>query len=341
VSHLYASNSPRAIELLDEDWDNWRVAVRRAIGSDDVPTAARIVSLLWPTMITFRTEIATWVTAVRERLDDSDPTAPWIYLADAQWTLVLGDPAGAIDIATRGNELGLSTTNMLWSIIAEAQTMTGKTSDGFAAALMSLDGAEGELAEGVLLGTACRCAWAYEPAQVRPWAERLCAVAAANGRTDDRARAAHAMGIASLVDNNPEVALAWFEDGREAARGIRGLEAEALQGVARATAMLGGDGVEQAFLDALTALRQDGQWMYTWVVLEGLMIHWVAHGRVDDGSVLLGHLEAHGKSNSVDAPRRRETVERVRADVQLARFMQRGATMSATELLEFAIHRLT
>lgn len=52
--------------------------------------------------------------------------------------------------------------------------------------------------------------------------------------------------------------------------------------------------------------------MYTWVVLE-----------------------------SVDASRRRESVERVRANARLARFMQRGATMSAAELLEFAIYRLT
>ena len=81
--------------------------------------------------------------------------------------------------------------------------------------------------------------------------------------------------------------------------------------------------------------------MYTWVVLEGLMIHWVTHGRVDDGAVLRGHLEFHGKANSVDASRRRESVERVRANARLARFMQRGATMSAAELLEFAIYRLT
>src|SRR6185312_1733171 len=44
--------------------------------------------------------------------------------------------------------------------------------------------------------------------------------------------------------------------------------------------------------------------------------------------------------SSVESSRRRQAVDDVRADPRLAIFMQRGSTMSATELLEFAIDRL-
>jgi predicted ATPase/DNA-binding SARP family transcriptional activator len=340
VSELFPTNASEAISLLDDHWDNWRVAVSRLIDAGDVRPAARIVAFLWPTMITFRTEIAAWVAAVRERMAADDPCAPWIHEAAAQWALVFGDCAQAIDIASAGVAVGPPTSNALWTIIAEAQTITGNVEAGFAAALASLDGSAGHGGEGAILAAACRSAWAFEPSEVRPWAERLCVLAAANGRIDDRARAAHAMGIASLVDDDPAAALAWFNEGREAARGLRGLEAEALQGVARATALLDGADVEAAFLEALTVLYQDLNWMYAWVALENLMLAWVAHRRSEDAALLLGHLEAHGRASAINAPRRREAVEAMGTDGQLAIFRQRGATMSPIEIIEYAIDRL-
>jgi hypothetical protein len=145
------------------------------------------------------------------------------------------------------------------------------------------------------------------------------------------------MGIACLIDGDPDMAVAWFIEGREAARGIGGLEAEALQGVARAMAMIGGDGVDRAFLDALITLRHDRNWMYAWVTLDALMTHWLAQERTREGAVLLGHLKSHVRANGVQAASRQRAVEVVGAHPRLAVFRQPGSTMSATELLEFAI----
>ena len=343
VSLLFFTDNARSLELLDGEWDNWRVAVRHCIAAGDVSAAARIIAFLWPTMVTFRAEIAGWVSEVRGRLPDGDPRASDMYHAEVQWALVLGEPERAILVARRGIELGLESTPLLWAATAEAESKTGHAAAGFAAALEALDALErsgNKWSSGQLLAIACRCAWAHEPSRVRGWAADLCVIAAQNGRLDDRARAAHAMGIAALIDGDPRTALAWFEEGKEVARDIGGLEAEAMVGVARATAALGGDDVEPAFLRALTVLRLHRNWMYGWVALENLMIHWVANGRMEDGAVLLGHLDAHGHAGSVEAPQRRVASEAVAADPQLSLFVHRGAMMRSPELLDFAIDRL-
>lgn len=344
VDRLFPDDVPAANALLDDQWDNWRVAISRALESRDplaLSDAADIVWALSPaTMVTFHTEIASWVSAVRERLPDDHRMAPLVQFADAQWSMVLGNLGRAIELATRGVELGGPFSSLFWYVIADSQTLSGNAAAGLAAASESLICSEGVPWEGLLIGTACRCASAQEPSLVRPWAERLCAVAAANGRADDRARAAYAMGLASLVDDDARTALAWFREARDAAGGLRGLESEALQGIARATAQLGGERAEAAFLEALTALRQDRNWMYTWVVLDALTTYWATHERADDAAVLLGHLEAHVPPSSVDAASRRRAVEVVGADPRLAVLRQRGATMRANDVLQFAISGL-
>ncbi len=333
-----------ATSLLEMEWDNMRAAVAWSVEEGHPLRAAAIIRDLESGMETFRVEHAQWVRIVRPLVPVDDPIAGWLCCIDVQWSLVLGNPAEAIELANAGlaTDFGgqFDSRRFLLSRIAEAEVMCGRPERGYAAARQTLNCDPGDPLLGLYLGAACRAAWVADPAAVAGYAERLGEVATRSGRWDDRARASHAAGIASLVDDDPRQALSRFRQGLQEAQGIVGLMGEALQAIAAATALLGGPDVEHAFVDALTFLSDNSNWMYTWTALEQLAIHWATVGEDDAAAVLLGHLRAHGRGDGVARDARRWADGVVDARPELLAAVTAGERMTSTEIVDFALDQL-
>ncbi len=334
-----------ASSLLEAEWDNMRAAVAWAVEMDRPLLAAEIIRDLESGMETFRVEHAQWVSIVRPMIPTEHPLAGWLCCIDVQWSLVLGNPAEALALAAAGlaTDFGgqFDSRRFLLSRIAEAEVMCGRPEAGYAAALEALAGADDDPLLGLYLGAACRAGWVAEPTAVAGYADRLAGVAARNGRWDDRARASHAAGIAALVDDDPRRALGCFRRGLQEAQGIVGLMGEALQAIATATALLGGHDVEPAFVDALTFLSDNSNWMYTWTTLEQLAIHWVHTGNDDAAAVVLGHLRANGRGDGVAREARRWADGVVDARAELHAAVTGGARMTSTAIVDFALDQLS
>jgi predicted ATPase/DNA-binding SARP family transcriptional activator len=330
----------QAHALLDREWDNLRAAVHAAVAADDFDHASAIVGALPLALSVCRDEHRDWVATVLHRMPEGHRRTPLMYCYVGWWANLLGEHREALRCASVGLALApadaVGYRVQLMTVHAEALIHLGQPEEALAAAqdLLAMARSEPEASSGLML--ACWSAWGCRPELVAGYATRLSAIAQQTGRQEDRHQAAYAAGIAALIDGEPQAAVAYFREARKWSTGLRMLEAEALQGLTLGAAAANDDETAPIFLDAIEVLAAERAWAHLYMVLEALAIHLADTGRTEHAAVLLGGLDAHGRSSVFLVDGRR----RVRAAVDDRRFgaaVARGRSMDRAELIQFSI----
>ena len=149
-----------------------------------------------------------------------------------------------------------------------------------------------------------------------------------------------------LIDRSPPQALAALDAYRRALEITRqvddvNLTGDAMRAVALATTCHPADDeAVDACHAALVYLYANGQWYRLWQVMESVALVLASNGRIQDASILLGHLEAHhhaGVGREVGLGFRRRARELVNRHSGAGQWMKRGATMDRDEVVVHAL----
>ena len=101
--------------------------------------------------------------------------------------------------------------------------------------------------------------------------------------------------------------------------------------------MTDADDAERSLLDAVRRLYESRDWQDTWPAVEALALYWMRHGHLEDATVLLGHLQAHGIGQAMFIEQRRQTEEALANTPDAHRWMSRGARLDRDELLQHVL----
>jgi len=350
VAHDMAARAigPHQLETLadlDQELDNFRAAFEWAWPTSDLDRAAELALTIWEIAI-LNFEIAEWIDLLRSAIPPEHPRAEPLEWT-AVWSGILaGDSRPAVDFYTRVLDrphLPVEYQALAWRLLATAHLNTGDAETGLAAVKRGMALAEEHTFPKKLLAfVGCWCAWGCEPEAVAGYAAIHEEASNLTGAPLDRSQTLFVLGVAALVDAKVDEARAHFAESLRLARGTKGLdEGQALQGLAAAAAASGDPAeVASTFTDSLTHLYETRFWMYVWIVMENLAVHWVDRGDLEGGAVLFGHLAAHEHAHGVFANGRRRSLDLLNKDPRSSEPMQRGALMTRDELVSYAIERL-
>ena len=152
-----------------------------------------------------------------------------------------------------------------------------------------------------------------------------------------------------LIDRSPPQALAALDAYRRALEITRqvddvSLVGDAVRAVALATTChLADETALDACRAALIHLYEHRHWYRIWQVMESVALVLASNGRIEDASVLLGHLEAHhhaGFGREVGLGFRRQARELVDRHSCAGQWMERGAMMDRDEIVVHALEGL-
>ena len=94
---------------------------------------------------------------------------------------------------------------------------------------------------------------------------------------------------------------------------------------------------ERSLLDAVRRLYESRDWQDTWPSVEALALYWMKIGHLEDATVLLGHLQAHGIGHAMFIEQRRQTQEALADTPDTHRWMSRGARLDRDELIQHVL----
>jgi hypothetical protein len=94
---------------------------------------------------------------------------------------------------------------------------------------------------------------------------------------------------------------------------------------------------ERSLLRAVRRLYESRNWQDTWPAVEALALYWIKIGRIEDATVLLGHLQAHGISHAYFIDQRRQTQQALADMPDTHRWMTRGAQLDRDALIQYAL----
>ena len=94
---------------------------------------------------------------------------------------------------------------------------------------------------------------------------------------------------------------------------------------------------ERSLLYAVRRLYESRDWIDTWPSVEALALYWMRIGHLEDATVLLGHLQAHGIGHAMFIEQRRQTQEALADTPDAHRWMSRGAQLDRDELIQYVL----
>jgi hypothetical protein len=94
---------------------------------------------------------------------------------------------------------------------------------------------------------------------------------------------------------------------------------------------------ERSLLHAVRRLYASRDWLNTWPSVEALALYWMRIGHLQDATVLLGHLQAHGIGHAMFIKQRRQTQEALADTPDTHRWMSRGARLDRDELIQYVL----
>ncbi|MFN0028012.1 MAG: AfsR/SARP family transcriptional regulator [Acidimicrobiales bacterium] len=289
--------------VFDDEWDNIRLAVRRALHHADVGSLDRLLEgLAWPALWSVRLEIDGWARQASGLEGRSGAT---VGLA-AHTSALRGrtDEAAALAQAALIEAVGPHDpgTHHAWAALFLVHTARRDTQAALAAAHAahsSMVAAYGDFADGFWSAILAFLEAKEDPTTAAGFAQRaerligstrnpalsaevLSMLARYHGRIGDPTRgAACAREALALAD---EHGLAYCRNSARAALGFL-------------TSMQGAAGAPADIAEALAGAHRDRLWFWVWQSI-GTAARWLAHaGDLDAAAVLVGHLDAHDHGN--------------------------------------------
>jgi tetratricopeptide (TPR) repeat protein len=326
------------------EWANIRAAVQWAITQDDHATASGLLDALYVfAYLEERYELGDWASQAL-----TAPLAtPTVYGIAAGFAGVRGEYDHALSLVETGLAAAKSRTEpetwACWLAAFGAHWYLGHREQGWAARKALLESIDP----------------AREPFRASMSAA-FSAVMAATGADPDSARGllAHAQLLAAPLDNpalDAVVAYAtggvtrseghYEEAGDHYVRAIALAEHSGnllMQGLvpfsqAFLAVMTDAPDAERSLLDAVRGLYASRDWIDTWPAVEALALYWMRIGHVEDATMLLGHLQAHGIGHAMLIEQRRQTQEALADTPDTHRWMSRGARLDRDELIRYVL----
>jgi predicted ATPase len=326
------------------EWDNQRAAHEWAIERGRCDAAVALtVDTTWYSIHTLRFEHEQWVRRTLDLVGDHHVGSGGLLGLAGVWATLRGDQDVAIPLALRGLEV-TAPDDVMGRFICQGALAVSYVNSGRPE--LALDAAHaGEALAGDDPGMLAMClgyllwvSWAADTAAVPRYAAKHREVA----------RQLHAQldvefgeGLCHLLAGDAASAYDVFVRYRERLRGTKGAaEGEAVQCLALAASVLDNDDTDAVFHEAITELYDTRYWMYLWIVVETLATYWVRVGRIEEGAVLLGHLEAHRRRHATLMTARADALSAVIEQPGAAARMANGAQMDQEQLVTFVLDRL-
>jgi len=355
---MRSSREVEATVAMDAEWDNLRAAHLWALAGRDLECAARIVEDTMQFASGFmRHEHSSWTERTLNLAEEMGWPSTVLYAASANWANLDGEEKKAHRLALRGIDVAPfpehHTTVGCWGMFAGASPLVLEQSpaalDAFRhmqAAFAHVDDVDSNWGPLVDLVDASMHA---EAAAIDPYRQQLHAVAA-------RVRAPTLLTYAVLIDGHsligraavePDFATArvHYERALDMAQDARHaqFETQALRAIALTAAGSGADDALNRCRDALDALYEIRYWQKLWQVLESVALALADGGRTAEAAVVLGHLDAHMPGYGLEDGLGFRDLARglILADGEHARAIERGARLSAEELVTAALGFLT
>ena len=329
-----------AIRRVDRDWDNIRAAFEWSrTGEDDDRTVAFALACAKFAQPLLRFEHRQWIDGLIATKPGDPALRCSLYASAANWANLAAEHDATVRLAQLGIEAARgadpSALMQCWLALAVAMVSSGRASD----ALDALRSAEALVGadpynEGVWLMCARFVSHAVDPESMPGYHDRFGALSTAVGAPLWIAMHLSVTGLDLVWSGKPHEARRLIQEGlrlceetRTTARGV------ALIGLALAATAIDDDEARLELRDALVELHGLNDWNGVWIAAENLAIHWIRVGALEPGAVVLGHLEANGRSQALLLPARAAAIDVLRADTEAARAQARGASMTREQVV--------
>jgi predicted ATPase len=326
------------------EWANIRAAMSWAITQDDRATATGLLDALYFfAYLEERYELGDWAgQALNARL-----ATPTTYGIAGTFAAMRGDYDHALSLNEAGLAAARSRTDaqtwVCWLNAGGAHWYLGRREEAWAAwttlrqiidparepfkasviaafsTVMAATGADPDSAEALLTHTQRLAAPLDNPALDAVVAYATGAVARLQGRYDSAGD--HYIRALALAERSGNLLM----------QGIVPMSQAFL------AVMEDAHDAERSLLDAVRRLYESRDWQDTWPSVEALALYWMRIGHVEDATVLLGHLQAHGIGHAMFIDQRRQAREALADTPDAHRWMSRGARLDRDELIQHAL----
>lgn len=331
-----------AAAVFDEEWDNIRVAVQRALSSADVGSLHQLLEgLAWPGLWSVRLEIDEWAqeaSALSGRSGATVGLAAHTSALRGQTDRAEALAQAALAEAVRPQD---PATHHAWAALFLVHTAGGEGQlalDAARAAHASMMAAYGDFGDAFWSAIVAFLDATRDPttaAESAHRAERLI------GATRHPALSAEVLSMLARYHaraGEPTRGVACCQEALALAdeHGLAYCRNSGRAALAYLTAMQGAAGAPAEIAEALSGAYRDRLWFWVWQSI-GTAARWLAHaGDLDAAAVLIGHLDAHAYGN-VSASLRR-SIEALPDDWAPT---SSGARMHRDAIVTFALQRLT
>jgi len=323
------------------EWANIRAAVQWAITQEDQTTATGLLDAVHMfAYLEERHELGDWASqALTARL--ATPTA---YGIAAVFAGVRGDYDHALDLTETGLATAKSPTEpdtwACWAAAGGAHWYLGRREEAWAAwktlrqtidparypfrasamaafsAVMAATGADPDLAEELLAHTQRLAAPLDNPALDAVVAYATGTVARSAGHYESAGD--HYVRALALAERSGNLLM----------------QGQLPLSQAFLAVMTDVHGAEHSLLNAVRRLYELRDWQNTWPAVEALALYWMRIGHLEDATVLLGSLQAHGIGHAFFIEQRRQTREALAGTPDAQRWLTRGARLDRDELIQ-------
>jgi predicted ATPase/class 3 adenylate cyclase len=350
--------SPRQLTadgIFERVWDNVRAAHAWAVGTGDLHTADLLVDSTGSHAESRgRHEHGDWAERTLELESAAMHPAVTTYSWAAHEAIIGGDNETAISFAERGIEAAPSPDHpgaaRCWAWLALANIASGRRAAAIEPA-QHLAMIEPALADPLDHWWAVRVlvenAMANDRGSVPGLVDRLIERTGRIGAPSLLSLTSYYQALSALYaedPRDPERAFTAAHEGVLLARTARDLTAElnCLAALSFAAAALHSPDAPEICLDAITRLYDIRGWAMLWLLIETVTGSFAASGRLQEGAVLYGHLEAHHPPWDLPAVRqaRQRGLNRVRQLPGFELLMAQGADMDRDELVAYTLECL-
>jgi hypothetical protein len=342
--HYEGRAQPTGAATFRSEWANIRAAVQWAITQKDQATATGLLdALLFFAWLEERYELGDWASqAVEAHLE-----TPTSYGVAAVFAGVRGEHDHALSLAETGLAAATSRTDpetwVCWHAAAGSYWYSGRREEGWAASEIVrriVDPAREPFKSS--LTTALRVTMVVPGAVPDSAGELLLHAQRLAAPLDNPALDAVVMwakGIVARAEGRYEAAADCFV--RAVALAARSgnllMQGIAFTSQAVMAAMTDAHDAERFLLDTVLRVYEFRDWMNTWPPVEALALHWMRIGHVEEATIVLGHLEAHGIGHATFIEQRRQTQEALAGTPDAHLWIARGARLDRDELIRYVL----
>lgn len=329
----------------DREWANFRAAFDWAISSAQLEPAAALIEATGNFAVSrYRRDHADWVRLALARADEEMPQVRGFA---AMWAHFLGDPEQAASIARETIDRAADdphgpTTFWAWFAWHFAAFSTGRMEEAARAADSCLVAATDRALQG-MLALVCQSQIAIAngdaPAlaavidDMEPFVDTM---------ANDTARAFFAGEQAMLrfLQGDRPGAVSLLQQAADHARSVGSVTLTNGWQTGLAMVLSATDHDDTARMAYAKVIRQcvdDDDLTNLWTVLEGLAVHLVNNDLLEAAAVLFGALESGGRAAGDYAVQRAVATERLSANPDGERWLERGRKLSVGEACDYAM----